>query len=182
MLALATRATEGDIQGAQVGMQTSVLNGQNVGISAGFIVVRMPIPRRSYEGGSGSPVLPMPVANHSVVIELCTDQGVAAGFAGHCEIQGDRLVSMRALNLPRRKNAEHGPQGMGHGSCLRECIVAKQHTYTVGICTPGIAGDGVQFSPGVMVAVKARLKDRFHGADAEIPQQRSVMHPVQTGS
>ena len=122
MLALATRSTEGDIQGAQVGMQTSVLNGQNVGISAGFIVVRMPIPRRSHEGGSSNPVLPMPVANHSVVIELCTDQGVAARFAGHCEIQGDRLVPMGALNLPRRKNAEHGPQGMGHGSCLRECI------------------------------------------------------------
>ena len=162
-------------------MQTSVLNGQNVGISAGFILVRMPIPRRSHEGGSGNPVLPMPVANHSVVIELRTDQGVAARFAGHCEIQGDRLVDAGFEPAPleecRAWPTRYGSRFVFAGMhCFQAAHSHGWHSH------PGDCGRWRPVQPWRHGGCKSKAQRSVLRCYAEIPQQRSVMHPVQPSS
>ena len=89
---------------------------------------------------------------------------------------------MRALHLTRGENSQHGPQGVGDGPGLRECVVPQEHTDAIGVGSAGIAGDGIKLGAGILMAVEAGFEHRLHGAHTQITQQGSIVHPVEAGA
>src|SRR5512135_1494866 len=92
-------------------------------------MMRVPEPGGRYERRARPPVGTPAVDDVPSVVELLTDQSVAAGLAVDDEIQGDRLVVVGELNGAGGQDAEHGPDHMGDRPGLREFLVGQENAY-----------------------------------------------------
>jgi hypothetical protein len=100
---------EADVEAAQVGLQAGVLDRDEVGGSAGLVVVGVPHAGRGDEGAAGLPVHPDRVGDVAAVVQPGAEQRVAAGADVQDQVEGHGLVAVRPLFLPGRQQPEHRP-------------------------------------------------------------------------
>ena len=161
------RVIEPDVECPQVSMQAGVLDWNKVSRRSRFVVVRMPEARRSDERRSRLPVSPLRVLDVALVIDLASDQGVAALLALDDEVQGDRLMPVRKLDGPGGQHAEHGPDHMRDRPGLVELLVGQQDADTAALLRFWFFLDFGQLGGGLLVWVEGRFEP---GASAFTPR------------
>jgi hypothetical protein len=112
---------------SSVRRKVCILDREDVGRMAGFVVVRVPQSRRRHEHRVRLPVEPLPIGNPAVVVEPTADQRVAAGPGVDDEVDCHRLVAMRSLHGRHRQDPEHRPHDVGDRHRLRQSPVPQQN-------------------------------------------------------
>ena len=84
-----------NIEGAQIGVQTRILDWHDIGVGAGLIAVFMPIAGWRNEGAAGAPVGTLRIPDRAVSIEFLAYQRIDAGIGFDYKVQSDRLMPMR---------------------------------------------------------------------------------------
>ena len=113
----------------------------------------VPHARRSGEGAAGLPVHPDRIDDLATLVEASPQQGVAAArWRIEDQIQGDRLVPVRALLLAGGQHTEHGPQHVGDGQRLFLVGVGQQDADPALVVGTWASGDVLEFGDGIGAA------------------------------
>ena len=139
----------------------------------------MPVTWRRHERQARRPVDPHRVADLPIGVQFGAHQRIAALGAINDEIQRNRLVSVGLLNRPRRQDAVHRPQHMGHGTGLREVAIAQQDADTATVLGAGIIGRFPQFCVGQLRGIQRRHEAIGTADHAQVTQQRLIVDVIQ---
>jgi len=90
-------------------------------------------------------------------------------------------MPVRILDFPLGQKTEHGPQGVGDGSGLREVGVGKEDADTVRLTGHGVVGNLLEFGGGFRVFEHSGMEAFFRSGDAEITEKGGIVDPVEAG-
>ena len=145
-------------------------------------MVGVPHARRGDEGAARLPVDPDRVDDVAALVEAGAQQGVAAaGWRVEDQVQGHRLVPVRALHLAVGQQPEHGPQHVGDGQGLLLVGVGQQHADPALLVGAGARRDVLELGHGVGAAELGGPEPGPGRVGAQVAQQRLVVHPVHGG-
>lgn len=157
-----------DVESAHMSLEAGVLNRQQMGISARFIVAGMPPTRGCHEYRGGFPIGATRAHDITIVVQLLAHEAVTAGLAVNDQVQRHGPMTVRQLNSAFRQHTIHGPEHMCDGLGLFEILIGEQHADATARSGTRIALDLFQFAVCLLVLVQCRLETGCIGSGAQV--------------
>jgi len=124
-----------NVQGALIGIETGVLDGQDDGIRVRVVVVGMVPSRWGDKDTTADPVDPQGILDPSIFAEFRSHEGIDIfGATRYTQVEGDGVMSVGSLYAVLGKDIQEGPENVRDGSRARiGLFIAQENTDPVPI-------------------------------------------------
>eukprot|EP00303_Exanthemachrysis_gayraliae_P008697 CAMPEP_0206009498 /NCGR_PEP_ID=MMETSP1464-20131121/9821_1 /ASSEMBLY_ACC=CAM_ASM_001124 /TAXON_ID=119497 /ORGANISM="Exanthemachrysis gayraliae, Strain RCC1523" /LENGTH=399 /DNA_ID=CAMNT_0053383095 /DNA_START=211 /DNA_END=1408 /DNA_ORIENTATION=- len=174
---------EADVEDACVGEPAGVLDGQHPAVLVALVVVGVPPARRGDERAAARPVAAHGVDDVAVAVEAGAHERVAGARLGvHAEVQGDRVVAVRALHVLRglvRENVQEAPERVRQRLGLRRRRGGEEDPDAVLVLGAGPVADSLHRAAHALAVEEDGLELWARRAHAEVLEEGLVGHPVE---